>query len=503
MRLLRKLYVLTFGLIFSVSAVAAAAQADCPAIVQQALAATADACADTGRNQACYGNINLSATAQEGVSEFDFSQPGDLVDVAGVQTLTLSPLDEQQNMWGVALLKVQANLPDTLPGQNVTFLLFGDVEIQNAVTSNTGDEPVSSGGVTLDVTISSPTPLLPSITPSAGEMPVLLDAGTEAVADGRVLMGQMIHIVTADGRAGWVPAALVTVNGDINSLPEFDINGEPIGDAAPQAPLAPMQAFYFKTGLNDSPCAEAPDSGILIQTPEGAGKIDFVINDVEVSLGSTGYFQAQPGGDMTISVVEGEGEITSEGETVVVPAGAFTTVPVDEDLRAAGAPEEPAPYDGAELAALPVTVLPQAITIAPPAAEATPFVASAPDPNAVPVPGQWVSTSGVPQLGGGCDPMFASIFSTQGAFGESEEFIMPEGDFSLEALFLANSDEVPANLSFGNPSPGIHTMDFNDEGTSGHYEFIIVSSTRIEAVFTLEFEGCAIVIPYVMEAVNG
>ncbi len=30
------------------------------------------------------------------------------------------------------MLRIQANLPDTMPGQNVTILLFGDVSIYNA-----------------------------------------------------------------------------------------------------------------------------------------------------------------------------------------------------------------------------------------------------------------------------------------------------------------------------------------------------------------------------------
>jgi hypothetical protein len=34
-------------------------------------------------------------------------------------------------------MRVQANLPDTLPGQNVTFLLFGDVELAD---ESAGDE---------------------------------------------------------------------------------------------------------------------------------------------------------------------------------------------------------------------------------------------------------------------------------------------------------------------------------------------------------------------------
>ena len=160
----RKLYWLTFVLGFSVSAVAVA-QGDCPTIVQQALTSASTACDATGRNQACYGNINLSAQPQTGVVNFSFTQPGDLVDVAGIQSLTLSPLDQAQDIWGVALMKLQANLPDTLPGQNVTFLLFGDVEIQNAVSSNVDDVGSSStDSTTLNVTINTPSPLIESLT---------------------------------------------------------------------------------------------------------------------------------------------------------------------------------------------------------------------------------------------------------------------------------------------------------------------------------------------------
>jgi hypothetical protein len=38
-------------------------------------------------------------------------------------------MDPQVDEWGMVLMRVQANLPDTLPGQNVLFLLFGDVEL--------------------------------------------------------------------------------------------------------------------------------------------------------------------------------------------------------------------------------------------------------------------------------------------------------------------------------------------------------------------------------------
>ena len=50
--------------------------ADCPTIVKTALDATNNVCSSTGRNQACYGNINLTALPQAGVSAFTFTKPG-------------------------------------------------------------------------------------------------------------------------------------------------------------------------------------------------------------------------------------------------------------------------------------------------------------------------------------------------------------------------------------------------------------------------------------------
>ncbi|MBL8164107.1 MAG: hypothetical protein JNJ61_19115, partial [Anaerolineae bacterium] len=223
MRILRPIVLLV--LLISVSVAAAQGQ-QCGELVEQAITAVQDACADTGRNQACYGNVALEASPREGVEDFVFDQQGDLVDVSDIDTLTLSSLDEVAGEWGVALLRIQANIPDTLPGQNVTFLLFGDVELQNAVDAENSDD----------------------------------------------------------------------------------------------AELTPMQAFYFRSGLDDSACAEAPSSGILIQTPEGAGTITLRANDVEISLGSTAYFQAEAGDAMTVSVVEGEAQVTADGETVTVPA---------------------------------------------------------------------------------------------------------------------------------------------------------------------------------------
>lgn len=110
------------------------AQGDtCSVIVEQALTAVQDSCTETARNQACYGNISLQATARDGVPAFTFEERGDRVDIADITSLQLSSFDETLGHWGIALLQVQANIPNTIPGQNVTFILFGNVEIEDAV----------------------------------------------------------------------------------------------------------------------------------------------------------------------------------------------------------------------------------------------------------------------------------------------------------------------------------------------------------------------------------
>ncbi len=253
----------------------------CPQIVQQALAAADSVCANTGRNQACYGNVNLSAIPQPNVTDFTFSAAGDLANVTDIQQMTLSGMDTASGQWGVALLRLQANLPDTMPGQNVTFLLFGDVQVTNA-------------------------------TP-------------------------------ADGANN----------------------------------LTPMQAFYLKTGLRDSQCVEAPESGMLVQTPQGVGEVQFRVNGVDVQMGSTVFFQADAEQGMSVSTLEGAAYVQSEGERQVIVPGTWVRIPLrarDDDpegFAPAGLPELPESYGERIdfLKALPFDLLERKIQLAPPLSE--------------------------------------------------------------------------------------------------------------------------------------
>lgn len=109
-----------------------AAQQGCPVFVQQAVQAISTSCDTTQRNQACYGNGAIGVAPQPNVRLEPFDRVGDLLALNAIQSLTLSPLNAATQEWGLSLLKVQATLPDTLPGQNVTMIVSGDVSLENA-----------------------------------------------------------------------------------------------------------------------------------------------------------------------------------------------------------------------------------------------------------------------------------------------------------------------------------------------------------------------------------
>lgn len=131
--MLERIRVYLLGLII-LSMTIVSAQDICPELVSDAMAAVDEYCMDLGRNQACYGNVQLNAEAQPDVEDFTFESSGDIVDVADILTLELNSMDTDAGTWGVAVMSLQADIPNTLPGQNVTFILFGDVYIENAAS---------------------------------------------------------------------------------------------------------------------------------------------------------------------------------------------------------------------------------------------------------------------------------------------------------------------------------------------------------------------------------
>lgn len=336
----------SFFFVLAIGLAGTAAQDEvCPAIVEEALASVAGVCADTGRNQACHGNLRLEVEPRPGFENLSFEQPGDKANIAEIQRLTLSAMDTDSGDWGVVLMQIQANLPDALPGQNVTFLLFGDVELENAVEpepelttlpiSASSSINVRSGPSTTDAIVST------------------LGAGQELPATGRLEDGSWLRVELGDGQSGWVFASLVNTEGDIGALAVV----EPGSEASPEPEYRPLQAFYFRSGVGDAPCSAAPNSGILIQTPAGVAEISLVVNEVNITMGSTVFLQAQAPGQMRIYGIEDRVSAGAFGAVQPVPQGTYITVPLDENRAAAGPPGLPQPYDLADVQALPLDYL--------------------------------------------------------------------------------------------------------------------------------------------------
>lgn len=320
---------------------------ECASIVQEALDYTDQTCSATARNQACYGNLTIEAVPQADATTFKFDAPGDIVDVSMIQTLKLSEMIVPQE-WGVALLNIQADLPDTVPGQNVTVLLFGNTTIESAETP------------TLPLSLTEPVDMYS--TPDVSSRVVSqLDSSETLRVSGRDVSGDWLRVQLDDSAVGWILTDDVTVEGDVNTLLVVDAT------TLAGASYGPMQAFYFTSGVGASACAEAPQDGLVIQTPEGAAMITFLINDVSIELGSTAAIHAEPSGSMTFDLLEGGGRLSANGQSVTVPAGARVTIPLDAEGRATGIPTLTTIPDGA-LTGLDqvVEILPRQIDIAVP-----------------------------------------------------------------------------------------------------------------------------------------
>src|SRR5215467_15657768 len=109
---------LMLPLLFFLGSVVAQQDA-CPPLVEQALKDLGQSCDALDRNSACYGYNKLSATFSEQKPDNYFSKVSDRTPLNVLDTLTTTPLNTDAGTWGVAVMRVQANVPNSLPGQAV------------------------------------------------------------------------------------------------------------------------------------------------------------------------------------------------------------------------------------------------------------------------------------------------------------------------------------------------------------------------------------------------
>jgi hypothetical protein len=129
----------------------AAQPATCEPVVEDALAVAGESCSELAHNTACYGHTRVQAAFRETDAEVIFGSPADQVEVALVEQMQTSAYDEASGEWGVAVMNVQADVPDTLPGQGVIFLLLGEAQVLDGAAGRVDRDPMQafyfSGGI--------------------------------------------------------------------------------------------------------------------------------------------------------------------------------------------------------------------------------------------------------------------------------------------------------------------------------------------------------------------
>lgn len=333
-------------LVLSVSVGALAQDNFCRRLIETALEATDEICSPTLRNQACYGHDTLQAQPQTGLETFNFDEVGDIVEVAHIKSMRLSAMDLDNETWGVALMNLQANLPDEDPNQNIKLLLFGDVAVRNAI-----DIPRETE-VNLQARGNTNVHRLPD---KDSFVMGTLPRNAAVTARGRSEDNKWILVKMPDGASeGWISSVLVSnYRGALSLLSEVEPALSQYG---------PMQAFYVRTGDSSANCEEAPNDGLLIQTPEGVAEVRLWINQVKIRLGSTVFIESNSSGSMTIKTLEGHASVEALGVEYTAMAGTSVEVPMNDDDEPSAPPKPPKHIKVEEVENLPVNHLTVPVT---------------------------------------------------------------------------------------------------------------------------------------------
>ena len=332
-------------LILLIIAPASAQDDACPMLQDEALANILARCADQESGTLCLGHPTVTLVPRPGIETAEpFSRPGDTVAIESMDWLSVSA---EAKTWGVARAVFPAYPGDGLGTRQTALLAIGNVALFFP-------EPPPPPATFVDVEVSAAQGAylreLPS-TEARAIAPLAVSSELRAIA--RSEDRQWLFSYVAPEMRGWISAQVVT--SPAAELPEMAI-----GSAS--APLwLPWQIFDFRSGIDDAPCAGAPDSGILLQAPKSGSPTHFMINDVRLMLSGTAWLQAQISGGMRLHALDGAARVSVRDSAVNLSGGRYTALPLalDEDgaMMPAGPPAEPAAYDYNSLAGLPLDLL--------------------------------------------------------------------------------------------------------------------------------------------------
>lgn len=320
----------------------AQSDATCEAIVQSAWQTAQTNCQLIRLNQVCYGNANVLTTARR-ASSLSLTQPGQVGSAVELQSILASGYDQVTRHYGVSLLTIPTNTND-----RTTLQLYGNALLEN-LTAPVVELPFTVGTL-------GNIHLTPSM---SSQVVASMISGDTLIGLGRVEVSgmQWIKMVSQLG-SGWVPAFVVKETALVASLSPLSF------EATETQTLTRMKLTL--ASKEDRPCANAPDSGLLLQAPNSTL---LELNGVRLVIDRTvtAWVQALPNNSLDVYALQGVLSVESGGARVSVSGGQFTSVPVGLDGLAAGVPTQSRAYSNEKVRVLPLATapLPEGVVIAP------------------------------------------------------------------------------------------------------------------------------------------
>jgi hypothetical protein len=279
---------------------------ECGTLVEKAFTLLGASCDNLDRNSACYGYNRVDATFHDAVADDFFTKPGDTTELTPLETIHTYGIDEALERWGIALMRVQANVPNTLPGQAVIYMLLGETAMQNAVMP---EDTLIPSDLSVDVTASVKANLRSAPALNANVVTVAA-VGSVLTADAQSDGLDWLRVLYNDLPV-WVNRQVVDSPNELDSLPVLK----------PET-RTPMQAFYFTSNADETNCNQAPNT-LLIQGPQHM-KIDLNANEANIQIGSTILLSTIDDKTMQLVVLDGEANV----KDLIIPEGFKAVIPL-------------------------------------------------------------------------------------------------------------------------------------------------------------------------------
>lgn len=282
--------------------------AACPREVARAFSATNLICTNLKLGEACIGNGVIEASEREGVTDFRFSQIGDKVALTNIGELRLRSADTTDALWAVVQAQHNIRTSGGLTNLAANTFIFGDVTM--ADDGDIAQEVISSGDGRF-ATVLAERGIIIRSQPDAGSAAVWqLQAGERVIviAQSADKAWVRVQVPSNFGGVGWVYAYYMDVEGGQETLPIAAANAPRPTPIPPPPPpeYGTMQAFKLISANTDPACANTPDSGILMQSPDGMmEEMRIRVNGVKMEFNGTIFLQAQANGELRVSVLEG------------------------------------------------------------------------------------------------------------------------------------------------------------------------------------------------------